>query len=184
MKSIFALTPLLVVNFLEKGELIMKRLKDFHQYLSDTDSPHALDAIQCVNLTYIRDLRRELAQSDPATINLLTDTFAELADPHSSTPPCRLFGDDEIMGTIEPLPGLRLCESGMVHLSANDPDVTADDRRHYISHDLLPQVASKLAVAISEFIPADDVDSTPKGTMEAVLRLKPVISNLMNMMRK
>lgn len=162
----------------------MKRLRDFHQYLSDTDHSHALDAIQCVNLTYIRDLHRELAQSDPATINLLTDTFAKLADPHGGAPLCQLLSDDEIMGAIEPLPGIRLCEGGMVHLSANDPDITVDDRRHYISHDLLPQVASKLAVALSEFIPADDVDSIPKDTREAILRLRPVISNLMNRMRK
>lgn len=162
----------------------MKRLKDFHQYLSDTDSPHTLDVIQCVNLTFLHDLGRELARSDPATINLLTDIFAKLADPHGCTPPCQLFGDDEIMGTIEPLPGLRLCEDGMIHLSANDPDVTVDDRRHYVSHDLLLQVASKLAIALSEPIPVDGVDSMPKDTMEAILRLKPVISNLVNRMRK
>lgn len=161
----------------------MKQLHDFHQYLGD-GRPHNLDAIQCVNLTDTHDLRRELLRSNPATIDLLTEPFATLADPSSRVPPCQLFSADELMGTIEPLPGARLSCGGLMSVSADDPDISADDRRHYVSHDLLSPVVDKLAAALGEPISAEDAASMPTGTMEALERLNAAVSTLHRQIRR
>lgn len=157
----------------------MKRITELHQYLSD-GHPHNLDAIQRVDLTPDDALRYELCQSDPAVISLLVDTFGRLADPHRRTPPCQLFGEDEILGTIEPLPGVRLCSMGLTRIEANDPSISAEDRRHYVSHDLLPQVVLKLAAALGDPVTTEEAQSMLPGTLDALQRLSPIITKLAN----
>lgn len=151
----------------------MVKLQELHQYFND-NCPHHLDAIQCVNSTSDHALRHELCQSNPATINLLFDTLSRLG----STPPCQLFSPDEILHAIEPLPGVRLGFDGLVDIEANDPNISVDDRRHYVSHDLIPQVVIKLSNAFNEPFTAEEIESIPPDTFDALYRLSLKVAYL------
>lgn len=174
----------------KKGEKTMVRLKEFfwkmkkimmtpttlsefHQRFNDT-CPHYLDAIQCVDLTPDYILRHELCQSSPATISLLTDTLSRLGH----TPPCHLFGADELLNTIKPLPGTRLGSDGLDHIKANNPNITVDDRRHYVAHDLIPRVVSKLNAALNDHITTEEAESMSPDTLEAINRLSSIAAHL------
>lgn len=151
----------------------MVKLQELHQYFND-NCPHHLDAIQCVNSTSDHALRHELCQSNPATIDLLSDTLGQL----DSTPPCQLFSPDEILHAIEPLPGARMGSDGLVYIEANDPNISVDDRRHYVSHDLIPQVVIKLNNAFNEPFTAEEIESMLPGTLDALYCLSPKVTYL------
>lgn len=153
----------------------MTKLQELHQHFND-NCPHHLDAFQCVNLTPDHDLRHELCQSNPATIDLLSDTLGRLG----RTPPCQLFSPDELLNAIESLPGVRLGPNGLVHVEANDPSISVDDCRHYVSHDLIPQVVIKLNDALNGPITAEEIESMPSGTLDALYCLSLKVTHLIH----